>query len=157
MPINFNQFKEEVVYHTLWLLTPDIPYSEHVVDLLMLTCAAESDGGTYIRQIQGPALGVYQIEPNTATDIHAHWLENRKELKHKAVLLGMNHIPITQQITGNLYLATAFARFHYRRSPDPIGTTIEDHAKMWKKVYNTEQGKGTVQHAIESYERWRDE
>lgn len=156
MSIKFDHFREEVVYHTLWVLAPDIPYSEHTVDLLMLTCAAESQGGTYLKQLQGPALGVYQMEPTTATDIHAHWLENRKELKHKAVLLGMSHIPITQQLTANLYLATAFARFHYRRSPMPIGTTIEEHAHMWKKVYNTPLGKGTVEHAIESYEKWRD-
>ena len=39
-------------------------YSDAAVDLLMLTAAQESACGKYIRQLgNGPALGIFQMEP----------------------------------------------------------------------------------------------
>lgn len=44
-------------------------YSKDAEELLVFTCAAESLGGTLLHQIQGPAVGIFQMEPNTYTDI----------------------------------------------------------------------------------------
>lgn len=41
-------------------------YSADAVELLMLTAATESNLGCYIKQVGGgPALGIFQCEPNT--------------------------------------------------------------------------------------------
>lgn len=63
--INYNQFKEHVVVPVLKYLEPEIPYSESAVNLLLMTAAHESRGGTYLKQINGPALGVYQMDQLT--------------------------------------------------------------------------------------------
>jgi hypothetical protein len=43
--------------------------SLNAIQLLMGTAAQESHLGTYLKQINGPALGVFQMEPNTEIDI----------------------------------------------------------------------------------------
>jgi hypothetical protein len=44
-------------------------YSEDAVELLMMIAAHESRLGTYLRQVGGPALGVFQMEPATHDDV----------------------------------------------------------------------------------------
>jgi len=56
-------------------------YSRDAVELLMLTAAAESNLGEYLRQVgRGPALGIFQMEPSTETDIWYNYLRYRSEL-----------------------------------------------------------------------------
>ena len=40
-------------------------YSKEAEEILVFTCASESLGGTYLKQVKGPALGIYQMEPAT--------------------------------------------------------------------------------------------
>ena len=40
-------------------------------------------------------------------------------------------------------------RLFMAMSPEPIGSTVEERAAWWKKNWNTEAGKGTVDHYIE--------
>ena len=40
-------------------------------------------------------------------------------------------------------------RLFMAMSPEPIGTTVEASAAWWKKNWNTEAGKGTVDHYID--------
>ena len=49
-------------------------YSVEAVYLLLGTCAVESNFGTYLKQKNGPALGVFQIEPSTLIDIWENYL-----------------------------------------------------------------------------------
>jgi hypothetical protein len=50
-------------------------HSESAVNLLLGTAAQESQFGTYFRQIGGgPALGVFQMEPDTEIDIWDNYL-----------------------------------------------------------------------------------
>lgn len=50
-----------------------------VVELLLLTCAAESAMGKYIMQVGGPARGIFQMEPNTEKDIWENWLKYKPQ------------------------------------------------------------------------------
>jgi hypothetical protein len=50
-----------LIEETLRALEPEVPYSEPAVELLMMTAAAESALGRYIKQIGGPARGIFQI------------------------------------------------------------------------------------------------
>lgn len=155
MAFNARQFRGLVVRPTLQYLTPDIPYSEEAEDLLVMTAAHESHLGTYLKQLNGPALGVYQMEPATLEDIWNNYLEYRQDIKSKLYLLcGDVYYGGPEELVTNLQFATAMARVHYYRVPEalPRSTDFETRsdyvralAKYAKKYYNTEKGKATVE------------
>lgn len=168
--VSFNpeQFRE-LIQDTLRELEPVIPYSEAAVELLMLTAAVESNLGEYIRQVRGPARGVFQCEPTTAHDIHTNWLIYNQEVLAKVNRFYNPNIPFEIHARGDLPMQIVMARLHYRRIKAPLPEihylpntsvptithrSITDLARYWKKYYNTELGKGTVHKAIEKYRRY---
>jgi hypothetical protein len=167
--IDFNQFKEHVVVPTLKYLDSEIPYSEEAVDLLMLTCAHESRGGTYLRQkgmtgTEG-AFGVYQMELVTHDDILDNFLDFRDDLREKVFNLSYEdfdqNFTLGCNLVSNIAYATAMARVHYWRVPEALpskGDTnymsaLGDYAK---KYYNTHLGKATSSKYVTDYLEWRD-
>jgi len=149
---NIAQFRKEIVQHTLRHLIPEIPYTEAAVELLMLTAAQESQLGTYLVQLGGgPALGVYQMEPDTHNDIRLNFLRYRSDLGDLVGALKTQEGGY--QLVGNLYYATAMARVHYYRVKEPLPASDDIHglAKYWKRHYNTYLGKGTADEAFASY------
>lgn len=123
-------------------------YSEAAVELLMLTAAQESLLGRYLHQVGGPALGIYQMEPRTHDDIWENWL------RYKAVAGTIESMgKAARDLPGNLYYATAMARCHYLRVPDPLPNpvSVEAMALYWKKHYNTPAGAGQPHEAIRNY------
>jgi hypothetical protein len=159
--IDFNQFKEHVVVPTLKYLDSEIPYSEEAVDLLMLTCAHESRGGTYLRQkgmtgTEG-AFGVYQMEMATHKDIWENFINFRRGWT--GFIMEQNE-DYTRLISDLAY-ATAMARVHYWRVPEALPSkddtrymsALGDYAK---KYYNTHLGKATSSRYVTDYLEWRD-
>ena len=57
---NAPQLRQDVIQPTL---KPIQLWSVDVEELLILTCANETLGGTYLKQVGGCALSIYQIEP----------------------------------------------------------------------------------------------
>ncbi|RLA60692.1 MAG: hypothetical protein DRQ89_12470 [Epsilonproteobacteria bacterium] len=130
-------------------------YSEAAEDLLVGTACAESMMGTYVHQVGGPALGIYQMEPNTHADIWRNYLEYREGLHDRVVgcvpangWSSWGDMPSHALLITDLKYATVMARIHYLRSPEPLPAAGEwsGMARMWKKVYNTEAGAGTEGH-----------
>ena len=63
-------------------------YSEEAENLLMGTAAQESALGEYIRQLgNGPALGIFQMEPETFDDIVRNYLSYRPDLCRKVLIV----------------------------------------------------------------------
>lgn len=120
-------------------------YSQEAENLLVGTACAESLCGKYLHQQNGPALGLYQMEPATAKDIMDNFLKYKPDLCKKVKDLMIPSITLEENLIGNLYFATAMCRVHYLRDKEPIPTTKEGMANMWKRVYNTPLGKGTVE------------
>ena len=122
------------------------------VELLMLTAATESKAGTYFRQIRGPALGVFQMEPNTETDIFDNYLRYNDDLREW--IDGLKTSWHDHDLQYNLAYQIAMARIHYLRSPMrmPPADDAPALARKWKSVYNTHLGKGTVEKALQDYE-----
>ncbi len=114
--------------------------------LLLRTAMAESGLGALV-QLDGPALGVYQIEPATHNDIWKNYLAFRP-VKAARVLAHSCSVPQHRQLIWNLGYATLIARIVYLRSPLPLpaGNDLRGQALIWKEVYNTVLGKGTLQH-----------
>jgi hypothetical protein len=150
MSINYDQLKD-LVHRTLHGI---VKYSPEAVSLLMGTCAQESHLGTYIRQIEGPARGIMQMEPATEQDIWDNYLKfnpvYRGYLKTEAGVFG----PDPKVLESNLVYAIAMARTHYLRCPGPIPVTIEGQAAYWKKYYNTVYGAGTEEEYLTNYVRY---
>lgn len=128
--------------------------SEAAVRLLLGTAAAESDCGYRLVQEKGPALGIYQVEPATHTDV-LRWAGATG--KSTAVSL-FRSLGVTAQshdeLVTNLAYATCIARLIYWRRPEPLPDKgdFEGLARYWKRFFNTEQGKGTVRHFMNAFD-----
>lgn len=125
--------------------------SNPAVELLMGTAAQESRLGEYIEQINGPALGIMQMEPATFWD-HVKWLDrNKPDLSFE--IQDACNVMILQQdsLRFNLKFSIAMARVHYLRRPEPIPADLTGQAEYWKKIYNTYLGAGTVDEYIKHY------
>ncbi len=130
-------------------------YSKDAEEVLVFTCAAESIGGTLLHQVKGSALGIYQMEPNTYTDIWINYIRGRNQLATLMALhFGCNKIPDVERLIYDLHFATAMARIHYLRVKPSI-PDMKDVDAMWdyyKKYYNTEKGKAKKEDAIKKYQ-----
>jgi len=129
--------------------------SPTAVNLLLGTAAQESNMGYYRRQIGGgPAVGIFQMEPNTLCDIWTNYLRYRPVLDRRMGRLVDDFSP-EGLVTSDRY-AVIMARLHYRRvkEPFPEPNDIKGLAHYWKDHYNTKKGKGTVEEFIENYKRY---
>lgn len=125
-------------------------YSKDAVNLLLGTAAQESRFGHFIVQMGGgPALGVFQMEPNTFRDIENNYLAYRDNLRSK--IEGACGDIKPEALVYNLKLAICFARIHYLRVPKPLPGSIYGMAEYWKEFYNTRLGKGTEEEFITNY------
>lgn len=150
MPINKVQLRE-LIEETLHEIDA---YSESAVNLLMGTAAQESHLGTYIKQIRGPALGIFQMEQATHHDIR-----NRLDFRAESLMLQSCKSPglaASKAMTYNLKYAIAMCRYKYLLIPErlPEPNDIMGMARYWKKYYNTHLGKGTEKEFIENYRRY---
>lgn len=155
--INVKQLEELIIVPTLQYLDPEIPFSDAAVELLKMTAAHESHLGSYIAQVNGPALGIYQMEPATEDDIWTNFLEYRHGLSDKIDTLCSDLVyPPSKELASNLVFATAMARVHYYRDkyPLPDAMDIEGLAQYAKRVYNTVEGKAEWRDYYNAYNRY---
>ena len=126
-------------------------HSEDSVNLLLGTCAQESQFGTYIKQVKGPALGVFQIEPFTLIDNWENYLVYHDELSYRIKqCCGVGESDMFAA-ESNLAYQICMARVCYLRKPGAIPIDLKNQAEYWKKNYNTYKGKGTVAEYINNY------
>ncbi len=125
-------------------------YSQAAEALLLGTAVHESML-TYLKQIKGPALGVYQIEPATCNDVWDNYLTHRPGLY--GLVLRFAGQSRHQDLIGNLNYQTAIARIIYYRDSEPLPDVdnLKGLAEYWKRVYNTAGGRGTAAEWIDNY------
>lgn len=131
-------------------------HSPAAVNLLLGTAAQESGFGTYLKQIKGPALGVFQMEPATETDIWRNYLSFRTELSGRIIQVAGVSAPNVLHLEGNLIYQIALCRVYYLRKPEPMPSVddLPGLARYWKAHYNTSEGRGTAAEFIENYRRY---
>jgi len=160
--MKYSQVKECIVIPVLKQMS--IPYSEEAVELLLMTIAHESNGGEYIKQIEGPAYSIYQIEPATYKDILENYLAYRADLE--ADLARWGACGEAEEMIGNMNYATAMARIHYWRVSEALPVLdrsqveleydfLVELAHYAKDHYNTHLGKATPEKYLSDYLRWR--
>ena len=125
--------------------------SEDARSLIYSTGKAESDYKTLQQYGGGPALGFFQMEPNTAIDIWDNYVMYRPKYRDKLYALGFDEGTLEFCLLSNIGVQAALCRLHYRRVPSalPKAGDLNSQAKYWKKYYNTELGKGTIKHFME--------
>lgn len=118
-----NDFREYIIKPTLLYLGD---YRANMEALLLGTAWHESQGCKWLHQLgNGPALGVYQIEPVTHQDQWKTYLEYNRIAQDLILKLASVHslghgLPKDEELIGNLPYATAIAWCKYRRAPGAI-------------------------------------
>ena len=123
---------------SLWSLSAE--------ELVLGTAIVES-GLTYLKQHgDGPALGLWQVEPATHDDLYTNFLNFRPKLGSKLMELRAAGLSLDENLATNLMYGAAVCRLCYYRKPDalPEAGDIEGQASFWKQHYNTIFGAGTV-------------
>ena len=149
--INLEQLKNYIIVPTLKQIDC---YSVDAVNLLLGTALQESRGGMFLRQLNGPACGIYQMEPATAQDIIDNYLKYKNPLLEKVFSFYNYHDSLEDNLTGNLFFATAMCRVHYLRVKESLPKTPLGYATYWKKYYNTSKGKGNVEEFLDKYNKY---
>ena len=125
-------------------------YSSDAVDLVFETGCAESGYRALEQGGGGPALGFFQCEPATFHDCIDNYINYRPMLQEGLLSLGFLPDDPEFSLRTNIAVQIFFCRIKYRRDKDPIPTTLKERARYWKRVYNSEGGKGTIKHYLDA-------
>lgn len=154
MTINSAQLRDIIIRPTLTALGMLSPSAEN---LLLGTAAVESQIGKYIKQVNGPAIGIFQMEPRTFEDIWERKISTNVAVRAKVrLLLGYEVRPKAERMASDLMLAALMTRIFYYSIPKelPDKDDIIGLATYWKTYYNTPKGKGTVEGFSDAYTRY---
>ena len=123
-------------------------YSKDAALLVFRTGAAES-GYRHLEQVRGPAVGFFQVEPDTINDTIDNYLKFRESKLNHLIKRGLDLDDPVNSVLCSIYLQVAFCRYKYWRCPEAIPKGLVPQAKYWKKIYNG-PGKGTIEHFVEA-------
>lgn len=114
------------------------------LNLVTGTALAESAASDLL-QTNGPALGLWQMEPATEQDIWTNFLAFNPTIAARVQSVLAPH-PTTPQLVWNLAYGAAMCRLKYWRSPEALATYNDATglATNWKMIYNTSLGAGAV-------------
>jgi hypothetical protein len=124
--------------------------------MLLETAAAETGLGLLPDRTIHAGMGITQIDNGPPyfpfDDIKRRSMGKREliinQLGIDIELVEWEHLRYTP------LLALLFTRLHYRLRPEPIPIEREGRAVYWKQFYNTEAGKGTVEHYMRMCNRY---
>lgn len=159
MSLNLRQFRDCVTLPALQQLGL---HSLAAEQLVMGTLAQESHG-TYLKQLgDGPAMGLFQMEPPTHKDLWLNFLRYKRSLQSKILCMTSDSVdenfeshgyPAHEALVWNNRYAAAMCRVHYYRRPEslPKANDVKALAEYWKEHYNTFLGAGTVEEFIKNF------
>ena len=138
---------DNAVKYTIEYMGFDKKDAEKLVVMLREISAQESDRGQLVRQVGGPALSIYQIEPKT---YESRWflpqLKKNYPLQYEK-LQSLYRPDMSEEWhrTENLLYTTGCAAMYVKQNIiDRFNLdTLEGRARGYKIAYNTEKGKGT--------------
>lgn len=121
-----------------------------------MTAAHESGLGHYTRQIKGPALGLYQMEPATMIGAYKNWISYRPDVARKIIETSGVNGRDRGQLQFNPIYSTIMARIKYRRAPGALPPASDTWAlaEYAKDHYNTLLGKATPEKYYDAYRRF---
>ncbi len=105
----------------------------------------------------GPARGLFQMEPATHDDCWNNYLAYRSSLADKVKqTLDTGQQPVAETMKINDRYAAAMCRIRYIRVPAalPEPNDIEEMANYWKQHYNTPLGAGTPEEFLKKWPQY---
>lgn len=147
--LDVSQLRELVVKPAL---EPLGLWSEVAENLIVGTAIQES-ALYFLKQEKGPALGIYQIEPQTYDWLRGV-ISTHRLLRSILSVCSLSHLPSNPSVlVWHLLYATIVCRFRYLVVKEPLPEThnIQKLAKYYKKYYNTESGDATVESFVRNY------
>lgn len=133
-------------------------YSDDAVLAIMMIIAHESARAKYIKQVNGPALGLIQMEPLTHDDVWAH----SDTIWNNAALLGIvteneafirTHPPASRLIY-DLRYNVFMARQRLFMDVNPLPSDKESMSKYLKGYWNSNAGAASQDSYLNDYEVW---
>lgn len=124
--------------------------SEGAQALLLGTAAAESNLSATRQHGNGPARSYFQVEPATANDILARYERGFSEIVYNFMPTDVPFASdrMNEMLRYSQAFACMVARFKYMDAKGalPAWNDVLGQAEYWKKSYNSEMGKGTIEH-----------
>lgn len=146
--MDVRQFNREIIQPTLSVLDMDSLAAER---LMLGTAVHESNGLRYVRQLNGPALSFFQIEPATARDIINRYLQapTRRKLLDRfrtSFEFEPRYHSIENRLICDMRFACAVARIKYWMSPEPLppADNLDAMAVYWGKWYQTQSDPSKI-------------
>lgn len=137
---------------------PHVEVSDNLINLVVETCIAESNGGYFIKSLGGD-FGVLQLRINTVHDLLTWLKDNHKDIFDSVMQFRNSELPTKDNLETNIPYSIALCVCEYWRKAGPNFTkhigTIKERAIMWKSVYNTKKGRGTVKAYITRNDEYR--
>lgn len=124
-------------------------HSDHCVELLAMIAAHESLGGKHRKQIGGPALGLFQIEPVTHNSV---W-DSSDSIRARAARYGITED--ASKLESDDRYSIWVARHYLAQDPNPLPKTPEAMAAYCKHYWNR-TGKATPDKYLNDWQAWRD-
>ena len=127
-------------------------YSKDAAFLLLCTAAIESNCGHYIKQVNGPALGIWQMEPNTLHDIYDNCdaiVTNHTEMYKKLDSIDLFDATSSEELEQSLVISPMYACAMSRLKYSMDSEALPDHKdigavyRYYKRIYNTPLGAST--------------
>lgn len=126
-------------------------------ELLVLgTACVESHCGLWLVQLDnGPARGIFQMEPATEEDIWSNFLAYHQDLAKRVNRWRVQYgNGMADEMTFNLAYAAVMCRLQYYRRPEPLPDDLPGHARYWKDFYNTAKGAGQPQDYMNAWQQF---
>lgn len=161
MGINITDFRDLIIVPTLDELAKAEPRinSDAAVALLLGTALCESEL-TFLRQRVsggfGPAISLFQIEPDTHKDVKRYLNERRPDLAKRVFGLSTILDPDGFELASNMPYSVAIARVKYWtiRAKLPDANDIEGMADYWGEYYQTSNDPEKIKRFIDFYQRY---
>lgn len=138
-------------------LQPLDMYSADAEELLMATCANESNLGQFKTQANGgPARGIFQEEGEDFQDLFANYLDARPALHSNVASVFQNQPPDVDELVTNDAAAIVVCRAHYLRAVGalPAANDLDAIWSYYKLHYNTPGGSAVEGIFRFKYERY---
>lgn len=125
-------------------------FKPECVELLCMIAAHESGLGKHRKQINGPALSLFQIEPITHDSI---W-DNCDSIKALAKKLGITR-NLKSLETDDRYAAFV-ARCYLLMDKNSVPKSVCEMGQYAKSYWNSSAGKASPEAYVDAYIKWRE-
>lgn len=111
----------------------------------------------HLKQVGGPALSFWQLEPATHLDLKKYLNQHNTRALAERILSAcfMSVLPSDEMLVGNMRYAALMCRLLYYRQPEelPKANDARGLAQYHKKYYNTYKGKADVDKNTEVFQK----